>query len=218
MAADLASRVVRPEILDSLPAGDPDAVCSRNDLRRLDGFLGGSRWIVSAVRAHRAAAEAGIVELGAGDGRLCSALALESGGCRITGLDLAPPPTGLDRGVHWRSGNFFQTLPGTTGSIAVGNLILHHFEPPALRVLGEMLRPFRGLIFSEPLRHPLPLLLSWFAGPFVGAVTRHDMPASIRAGFVPGEIAVQLGLDAKVWRISESSRLRGVVRFMAWRD
>ncbi len=218
MAGGLASRVVRPEILDSLEPCDPGAVRSRRDLRRLDGFLGGSRWIVRSVRKHPAAALLGIVELGAGDGRLCSALAAKTGGGRITGLDLAPPPTGLDRGVHWRSGDFFQTLPGTTGGIAIGNLILHHFDPPALRALGEMLRPFRGLIFSEPLRHPCPLLLSRFASPFVSAVTRHDMPASIRAGFVPGELAGQLGLDLAVWRISESSSLRGIVRFMAWRD
>lgn len=216
--AGCAMRVVTPEILDTLDPGHPDARRSRRDLRRLDRFLGGSRWIVRAADRHRAAAAAGIVELGAGDGRLCNALSKRLAGCPITGLDLAAPEIPPAPGVRWRSGDFFQTLPGVSGGVVVGSLILHHFDREALRCLGEMLRPFRVLLFSEPLRHPWPLLLSMLSRPLVGTVTRHDMPASIRAGFRAGELAPLLGLDAPGWDTVESTRVRGILRFEAWRD
>lgn len=211
-------RTVTPEILDTLDAGHPDAIRSRLDLRRLDAFLGGSRWIVRSVLEHRDAAARGIVELGAGEGCLCKTLGARLGGCPVTGLDLAAPAVPLGAGVHWKTGDFFQSLPSLAGGIVVGSLILHHFERMALRDLGAMLGRFRVLLFSEPLRHPVPLLLSRFASPFVGEVTRHDMPASIRAGFRPGELGRLLGLNPTHWNISESSLLTGVLRFKAWRD
>lgn len=218
--ASLAStdRVVTPEILDTLDPSDPDAIQSRRDLLRVDLFLGGTRWITRQVLKCRKAAAPGIVELGAGDGHLCNVLCKRLDGCRITGLDLAAPGSHLSPEVHWRTGDLFQTLPEVTGGIVVGSLILHHFEPEALRSLGEMLRPFRVLLFSEPHRHSLPFLLSRLFHPLVGSVTRHDMPASIQAGFLPGELAHLLGLESSVWKVSESICCRGALRFKACRE
>jgi hypothetical protein len=96
-------------------------------------------------------------------------------------------------------------------------LILHHLSDEALRLLGAMLAGFRALLFSEPLRASWPLGLSRLAHPFVGKVTRHDMPASIRAGFRPGELAGLLGLEQSSWRVEEVPRITGVLRFKAWR-
>jgi hypothetical protein len=48
-------------------------------------------------------------------------------------------------------------------------------------------------------------------------VTRHDMPASIRAGFRKGELAALLGLDRSAWIIEETETLRGSLRFSATR-
>jgi hypothetical protein len=214
--AGCASRVVVPEILDHLDFAHPDARRSRLDLRGVDFFLGGTRWIVGSAVRHAASAAAGIVELGAGEGRLCNALARRLPGCPVTGLDFAVPGCPLAPGVSWTTGDFFQTLSGTSGGIAVGSLILHHFEREALRCLGELLRSFRVLIFSEPLRHPWPLVLARLIRPLTGTVTRHDMPVSIRAGFRAGELGPLLGLDAG-WKIVESSKVRGAMRFEAWR-
>ncbi len=212
------TRIVTPEILDTLDTNHPDAKRSRRDLRRLDAFLGGSDWIVRAAREHRKVALEGVVELGAGEGRLCNILARRLEGCPVTGLDLASPGVPLAQGVQWRKGDFFQNLPDIRGGMVVGSLILHHFEKAALQALGEKLSRFRVLLFSEPLRHPVPLLLSRFAAPFVGRVTRHDMPASIRAGFLRDELAPLLGLEKSLWKFSEAAILRGVLRFKAWRD
>jgi len=207
-------RTVGPEILDTLDHADPGAVRSRLDLRRIDRVLGGTRWVLRSVRAEPAAAD-GIIELGAGDGRLCSELARHFPD--VLGLDFAPRPAGLPPAVAWRSGDFFQTLPEVDAGVLVGSLILHHFSPAELGALGRLLRPFRVLIFSEPLRSRWPLAFSGVVQPLLGSVTRHDMPASIRAGFQPGELAPLLGLDSGEWRISESAHRRGMLRFQAWR-
>ena len=212
-----SARIVTPEILDTLDAGHPEALRSRRDLRRLEWFLGGSRWIARSALEHRRDAARGIVELGAGGGELCAKLAASMPECAVTGLDFAGRPAGLNSAVQWKTGDFFQTLPGTDGGIVAGNLILHHLSGEALHSLGAMLAGFRVLLFSEPLRASWPLGLSRLAHPFVGEVTRHDMPASIRAGFRPGELAGLLGLEKSTWRVAEVSRITGVLRFKACR-
>ena len=211
-------RVVVPEILDSLDAADPDAMRSRRDLRRLDKFLGGSRWILRSLKEHRQEATSGIVELGAGEGRLCNMIAGKLPGCAVTGLDFADRPRDLNPGAKWKSGDFFQTIPTLDGGVVVGSLILHHFCDEKLLGLGKWLSQFRVLIFSEPLRDSWSLLFSRTAWPFVGKVTRHDMTVSLNAGFRPGELATFLGLDKSCWQVSETCRTTGVLRFKAWRN
>lgn len=115
-------------------------------------------------------------------------------------------------------GDFLKTLGGAQGGIAVGSLILHHFSQAQLGELGAALQKFRVLLFSEPWRCRLPLALSFFSRPLVGRVTKHDMPASIRAGFCRGELAGLLGLHTKEWKVKESLGLPGTIRFHAWRD
>lgn len=213
-----STRSLVPEILDTLEPGDQEALRSRRDLQRLDYFLGGSRWVVRSVLGHRQPLGQRVVELGAGDGRLCARLAAGLGGYTVTGLDFLPRPSGLKPEVGWKGGDIFQTLPEIEGEVVVGSLILHHFSSEELHRLGNQLARFRLLLFSEPLRSRWSLWLSRLAHPFVGQVTRHDMPASIRAGFRPGELAGLLGLDRSVWKVSENLRLTGVIQFKAWRD
>jgi hypothetical protein len=210
------TRLVEPEILDSLPADDPEAIRSRRDLRWLDHWLGNSRWILERIATDEHAA-AGVVELGAGDGRLCAQLraALQQG--NVTGIDLQPRPVGMDRSIRWIEGDVFETAADMRGGICVASLLLHHFDAAALRVLGGLLNGFSSLIFCEPLRSRAPLIFSKIASPFVGRVTRHDMPVSIRAGFVRDELADLLGLNHRSWRIDESTSIRGILRFHATR-
>jgi hypothetical protein len=117
--------------------------------------------------------------------------------------------------IKWSSGDFFQTLPNIYADACIGSLILHHFSDEALRDLGARLQSFRSLTFCEPLRSHLPLFLAKLSCPFLSEVTRHDMPASIRAGFCSGELPALLGLDSKNWHIRESSHWRGVLRLTA---
>ena len=211
-------RTLVPELLDSLDPLDPEAIRSRGDLRRLDCFLGGSRWILRKAQLHPSATRAGIVELGAGEGILCNRLAARFPDSTVAGLDFVPAPSGLDRRIRWVPGNIFQTLGSQQAGIAVGNLILHHFRPDELQTLGGRLRGFRVLIFCEPWRCRLALALSFLCRPFIGRITRHDMPASIRSGFRRGELAATLRLPPDEWRIHEPLSPWGVVRFHACRD
>jgi len=207
-------RVIIPEILDSLNSADPRAIRSRRDLRWIDLFLGNSRWIVRQLKK-QTPPPARIIEIGAGEGDLCCRVQTSLPSSTVTGLDLIQRPGNLPEVIQWSSGDFFQTLPKIDADACVGSLILHHFSDEALRDLGAGLQSFRSLTFCEPLRSRLPLFLSKLSCPFLSEVTRHDMPASIRAGFIPGELPALLGLDSKNWHIRESPHRRGVLRLTA---
>lgn len=207
------ARVVTPEILDTLSPTDPRARRSRRDLRIVDQFLGNSRWIIRRTLLLRHVSR--VVEIGAGDGRLCALLQKLRPDLRIAGLDLADRPPNLPAEIHWKQGDFFKTLPDFHGGLCIGSLVLHHFKNSELAQLGENLRRFDRLFFCEPLRSRLPLFMSRLASPFAGEVTRHDMPASIRAGFEPGELPVLLRLDPGHWFFRESVNWRGALRFEA---
>ena len=210
------NRVIIPEILDSLNPSDPRAIRSRRDLRWIDLYLGNSRWIVRRLKT-QTSHPAQIIEIGAGEGDLCCKIQNSLPSSTVTGLDLIQRPTNLPASIRWIGGDFFQTLPNIDADACVGSLILHHFSDEALRDLGARLQSFRSLTFCEPLRSRLPLFLSKLSCPFLSEVTRHDMPASIRAGFLPGELPALLGLDSNEWIVTESSHWRGALRLAAWR-
>lgn len=205
-------RVVEPEILDELPLEDPAARASRVDLRRINALMGNERWIRRRVRSLGRLAASGIVEWGAGSGDLLRRLA-EFG--PVTGVDRVARPEGLPEQVSWQRGDVFEDESG--GGVLVANLFLHHFEGEALRRLGARMVRFGGVVVVEPWRSRLALGLGGLMLPFVSRVTRHDMPVSIRAGFVRGELGERLGLDPDRWRISESIDFRGGLRWSAVR-
>jgi hypothetical protein len=209
-------RVIIPEILDSLNPADPRAIRSRRDLRLIDLYLGNSRWIVRQLK-RQTPAPARIIEIGAGEGDLCRKIQTSLPSSTVTGLDLIKRPANLPSDIQWIGGDFFQTLPNIDADACIGSLILHHFSNEALHELGVRLQSFRSLTFCEPLRSRLPLFLSKLSAAFMSEVTRHDMPASIRAGFRPGELPALLGLDSKKWSVRESSHWRGALRLAAWR-
>jgi hypothetical protein len=210
------SRIVVPEILDSLPNDDPRARRSRLDLLRINFFMGNTRWILRKIHT-LSGGNGQVAEIGAGDGHLCAKLRRAFPCRKILGLDLTERPPDLDPGVDWMRGDFFETLPPSPDGVCVGSLILHHFSGESLQELGRRLGEFRALVFCEPHRSRLSLALSDLVAPLAGEVTRHDMPASIRAGFRAGELARLLGLGEQVWNVEEQITRRGSVRFCAIR-
>lgn len=209
-------RVIIPEILDSLNPADSRAIRSRRDLKLIDLYLGNSRWIVRQLKTQKSPS-ARMVEIGSGEGDLCRKIQTSIPSATITGLDLIERPANLPSDIQWIAGDFFQTLHNLEADACIGSLILHHFSDEALRALGERLQSFRTLAFCEPLRARVPLFLSMLSSAFMGEVTRHDMPASIRAGFRKGELPALLGLNGKNWSIRESSHWRGALRLIASR-
>jgi 2-polyprenyl-3-methyl-5-hydroxy-6-metoxy-1,4-benzoquinol methylase len=198
-------REVRPELLDSLPAHDPGAIRSRRDLRLINFLMGNERWIM------RQLSEGGIVELGAGSGDLTRQLASIG---RVTALDYQEKPPSLD--VRWLAGDLFETFPATDGDTVVANLILHHFEDPDLARLGRLIKSRRRLVAVEPWRCSSSLIEGNLLWPFINDVTRHDMMASIRAGFQKGELPALLSLGDD-WEWREEVSLLGGLRVVALR-
>jgi len=208
-------RVVRPELLDDLPPNDPEALRSRRDLRVINALMGNFGWIRSRLQEFAPLAKAGVVEIGAGEGRLCRYLHGAFPTLPLSGLDLVPRPADLPPGIGWEQGDLFLSLPSSEASALVGGMIVHHFSEEGLTRLAPLLERFRLVCLCEPWRSAWPLALGKAMLPFVGPVTKHDMPTSIEAGFRPGELPRLLRLEG--WLVRESVDFRGSLRLVAWR-
>lgn len=207
-------RTISPEILDQLPHDDPAARHSRRDLRWINFFMGNNRWL----KRHLQLLPPGecIVELGSGEGAMAQIMAGPATFANWIACDLAPPPETWPASWQWRQGDLFTTLPELAGTVAIGNLILHHFTDLQLQNLGGLLAEYDRLIFSEPLRRPRVLVLSRLAElMWIHKVTRHDMRVSIKAGFVGTELPVLLGLQPEIWHIHITETWMGAYRLEA---
>ncbi|MFC5051767.1 hypothetical protein ACFPK9_14280 [Rubritalea spongiae] len=180
-------RTVEPEILDDLPADNPEAIRSRADLRVLNRLIGGEAWIVREL--HELKGVKRVVELGAGEGLLATAICEQFSELEVCAVDLVERPAGMHDRAQWLQANVLESeLPIDDETVVVVNLFLHHLKHEQLVILVNRLKDAKALLFAEPARRPYALVLGYFAYPFVGRVTKHDMMVSIRAGFVAGEL------------------------------
>jgi hypothetical protein len=208
-------RFIEPELLDHLDPADPEAVRSRRELRWINAIMGNHRWMRSMLRKHRRAQDA-VLEIGAGDGGLmldCIRRGLVPAR-QVSALDFSPRPGPWPPESSWSRQSVFD--PGwPSADVVVANLFLHHFDASQLARIGERLRVSRLLLLSEPARRTIHLaqgaLLAAVAG--FGRVTRHDMMASIRAGFAGDDLIAALGLRG--WQCDVSVTLLGAYRVVA---
>jgi hypothetical protein len=214
------NRRIEPEWLDDLPASDPRAIGSRRDLQRLNRWMGNARIMAQALRLFPSAARPlRVVELGAGDGEFCLRVAYRLG-CRWRGavatlVDRQSPSTGAAsrslRELGWEvevtKADAFEWCRHTRAQsreVILANLFLHHFNAEQLK---ELLRGIaqRSCFFVavEPRRSRLALVFSRSVT-LIGcnAVTRHDAPASVRAGFAGQELS-RLWPGNGEWKIRE---------------
>ncbi len=163
------------------------------------------------------------VEIGAGGGRLGEYFRLRGfEDIRVSGIDFAPRPIRWPPSWAWHEGDVFEILPTLDerrpSNGLISNLFLHHFKEAQLREIGKIVEArFSRIVVSEPARYPVFHRLSYAFSPFVNGVTRHDMRASIRAGFRPGELKLALGLGSE-WSHRESVTPLGAYRFEAWKE
>jgi methyltransferase family protein len=213
-------RHIEPEWLDTLPADDPRAVHSRRDLRRVNWWMGHPGTIARALRAAwPGEAPARVVDLGGGDGDLCSRIAQRLSpdwGDRTAVLvdrqnTVNGEATRRFSACGWRVevvvADVFQWLlqmRRSEGTVFVANLFLHHFGSEQLADLIEAVAA-RGtlLVACEPRRGLWPLVGARLLG-LIGCndVTRHDAAASVRAGFAGRELSA-LWRTRPGWRLSE---------------
>ena len=211
-------RIVQPELLDELPQTDPRAIQSRRDLRRVN-FLMGNAGIVERLllKIFPGNPPKRMVELGAGDAtfmlRLASRLAKRWKNVEIIFVDqqkLVSPKT--EQAIHqlgWRteiiSADVFHWLPICEPSdCIITNLLLHHFASEKLsRLLRESAAKTETFIACEPHRSAWGIFgtkFLWAIG--CNDVTRHDAPASVRAGFRDLEIS-QFWPRSENWELEE---------------
>lgn len=215
-----SARTIEPELLDSLPPDATGVREARRDLRRINAIMGNHRWIRRALQRHVRPGDR-VAELGAGDGALALLLAdtiKNAADSRYFALDLAPPPGGWPGGrtFEWIRGDWREACPRCTPDVVVANLFFHHFDDAELHAgASAFLASARVIIVREPARHRawmrhslLPLGLH--------PITRHDMAASIRAGFLHNELPEALGLDAG-WRVRVRHTLFGAYEMIALR-
>lgn len=217
-------RVVQPELLDRLPASSPEAVRARADLRRINRLLGHARIITRLYERHLDLETARrrslrISEMGAGDGWLMLQLARRWAQLGITAdadlidLKYLIPEQTREAFVelNWTAALITMDVrmwlaqpPLARSDLVLANLFLHHFEDGALR---EMFRHIADraecFMACEPRRSDAALAasrLGWAMG--CNAVTRHDAPVSVRAGFEGNELSA-LWPDPHRWLLIE---------------
>jgi SAM-dependent methyltransferase len=216
-------RILKPELLDSLPSLDQRAVGSRADLRRLNFVMGHAGILARASRRQLSeisfrARPLRLVELGAGDGTFLLRLAR-----RWAALGVKVEATLLDRQniVAAETRRAFAALRWSVESVAkdvfdwldqpfprvdmvFANLFLHHFPEPNLAAMLRRAAARTNLFIACEPRRSQSALIAALLLPFMGcnAVTRHDAPASVRAGFAGRELSALWPADIE-WESSE---------------
>ena len=227
-------RRVEPELLDSLPADDPRAVRSRNDLRRINRLMGTLGILGDALEAAIGASPSvRIVELGAGDGSLMLRMARQRAKrwprVEIGLLDMQPVVradtlTGFND-LGWDAqiigADVFDWLGQVNTAdepIIVANLFMHHFDGARLpALLSGIASRARAFVCCEPRRSRVALAGSHLLGAIgCNAVTRNDAVISVRAGFNGDELS-SLWPHPEAWQLHESRAGMFCHRFIALR-
>ena len=209
-------RIVQPELLDTLPVGDPRAVRSRQDLRRVNGWMRQHALMADALKnGLNGRAPGHITDLGAGDGKFLLRVAQKSSpgwpNVPVTLLDQqnnVSVETLMDFAVlGWRVEVVVADVfdqPQISNDILLANLFLHHFTEDRLTELLHLISQHTKIFIAlEPRRAAWTLFCSrllWVIG--CNDVTRHDAVVSVRAGFSGTELSA-LWPDKQNWQLTE---------------
>lgn len=208
----MMSRIVKPEILDTLSPDDPRSVRSRGDLHRLNFVMGNHVNMAKALAENCPGVPRQIAELGAGDGRFLLRLAEKTGwrGVQAVLLDrqqaVSDATLAAFSKFDWRAEMVVADVFDWNGpvEIVIANLFIHHFENEKLAQLFQRIAAGAKLFIAlEPHRFYFPFpcaLTTLLAG--CSRITVHDAEASIAAGFIRQEIS-ELWPDKTHWRLTE---------------
>jgi hypothetical protein len=231
-------RRVEPEWLDVMPACDPRAIRSREDLRRVNRLLGSAGILLAALDPLVEPSQPlHLVELGSGDGSLMLRLAQHRRtrwrDVRLTLLDRHPLISSRTlaalRACGWNveivEADVFEWLARpqvSAQAVVLSNLFVHHFAGTELdQLLAGIASQARAFVCCEPRRSGFALAGSHLLGAIgCNVVTRHDAVISVRAGFRDQELSVRWparsnGGDG--WQLSESAAGWFSHRFVARR-
>ena len=213
-------RHIEPEWLDELPAGDPRAIRSRRDLRRVNALMRNAAIVARELRCGcRDRSPRVITEIGAGDGtfmlRLAERTAAQWKHVHVVLLDrqdiVNPETLEAFASLGWEAepmtADVFEWLARPADQafdVIIANLFLHHFEAARLKALLSLAAKRTHMFMAcEPRRSGLALVGSRLLG-VVGCndVSRHDAVVSVRAGFAGQELSA-LWPDRRAWTLQE---------------
>lgn len=201
----LLLRSVEPELADHIPGDDPRALRFRRDLSRLNALTMTDRVMARTLLKHWGrVAPREIVDLGAGDGTfmllVAQRLAPRWRDVTVKLVDQQDIVSAHVRNgfaaLHWNietvAVDVFEFLETQSNvDIVTANGFLHHFTAERLtRLFGLAADRAKLIVAGEPRRTHFAREVSrfvWLLG--CGEVIRHDVLASIRAGFVEKEIS-----------------------------
>ncbi len=217
------SRLVSPELLDTLDPSDPAAIRSRKDLQRLNFLMRNANIMARLLGKNpRLSSAPALVEVGAGDGnfllRVIRQLDVKPARAKLVVVDRQPtvsPASATEfKRLGWEleivSADVFDWLLRNRvekGAVLVANLFLHHFQDQELQELLRLIAQ-RADFFAacEPRRSREASIASRFVG-LIGcnAVTRHDAVVSVRAGFRERELSKLWPAEGD-WNTEEGNR------------
>ena len=213
-------RRVEPEFLDHLPASDPRAIRSRQDLRRLNGLMAVPSILCRGIDvATRGRPPRRIIELGAGDGTLLLRVARERAakwpGVEVVVVDRQDVVGSHTREAFGKLGwhlrvvtrdvfDWLDETPPVPHDLVCANLFLHHFAGDALaRLLHGIADHSTAFVACEPRRAATALVGSHLVGLLgCNAVTRNDAVSSVHAGFRDAELTAAWP-TTRSWQIDE---------------
>jgi SAM-dependent methyltransferase len=203
----LGPRVLKPEVLDTLPADEARA--SLADLVRINRHWGGRSTLCKLIDQTIAPDEQfSVLDVGAASGDMGECFRQQRAGARVTSLDYleshlcpCPPP-------RVAADAFALPFPPRSFDYVFSSLFLHHFsDSDVTRLLAGFGRVARkGVLAIDLFRHPVPYhfiastrrLLGW------DPVSVHDGKISVEAAFRPRELvtlAKQAGLPQPQVRV-----------------
>jgi len=206
------TRLIQPELLDTLPPDHPDAMRSRRDLRRVNAWMGNHRVMARVLRDRFPVAPKRIAEIGAGDGHFLLRVAEITGWRNVDAIlvdlqkNISAETIDAFARLGWRAQPVVADVFdwNDPADVIVANLFLHHFDDQRLRTLLERIarhsEQLEQFVAVEPHRFAFPPICGQLLR-FIGcnAVTRHDATVSVGAGFIRQEIS-SLWPDKERWK------------------
>ncbi len=198
-------RRVEPEWLDELAPGDPRAIRSRQDLRRINALMANAAIVARELRhGFRNDEPRRVADLGAGDGTFMLRVARKTRwkNIHLVLLDrqnIVSSETRAElQSLGWKAecvaADVFEWLaqpPAPLFDVIIANLFLHHFDAARLALLLSLASGRSRMVLAcEPRRSGAALTASSLLG-LIGCndVSRHDARASVHAGFNGRELS-----------------------------
>ena len=190
----LNGRVLKPEILDTLPPDSPDARASLADLVRINKRWGGLSTLRKLLDQTIPREESfSFLDVGAASGDMGRHVEKLRPGARVTSLDYLE--SHLAEGVGSRVAADAFTLPFRDHSFdyVFSSLFLHHYsDSDVVRLLAEAGRVAKKRVLVTDLwRLPIPYYFIGYTRPLFKwhPVSVSDGKISVEAAFRPGELA-----------------------------